>query len=1105
MKKKLTLLFSFCVLAILAIAQPANDDCSNAIPITLAANEAAAVATSGTTVNATASTTPTSICSGSWFGDDVWYTVSTGATVPSNGITLRVLTNQTGAMSPLGMAVYTDCNATTAPISCFSACNGADSLSLPFVQANQTYYIRLWSGCSPTANSGLFSLYAFESYGSIVNIQDNVLWGDVSGQGDFSTGLNGWTSNAITTGDNWVWEADASANGAFRTTTIVSPTAYNGAALFDADFMTTSVNPNPTSPYPQHTGELISPIIDCTNFPDMSCKFYQSYDALNGDTYFSYSTNGGTTWSTPISINDDIAGNDVTPSPSVKRIFMPGAAGNSQVQVKFTADMDFYNWIIDDVQLVEKAAYDLHITDFYAIAPNYAMPKSQVDSVRFLADVGNIGSANQSNVTLSVLVVRNSDGSPVFSASQNLGTINANDTLENTLLSAVFLPSSTIESYTATYTVSGDTTDFNPIDNSVSFTFEVVADEFAKEPALTRNITPADDNAWTYGVQYFVKNGTQLTNCSDTINRTVSTVSFGVSNPTELIGESVAIFIEKPLSGNIFDANNSGAIESAERQIVAFGTYTFTGNEIANQLIPVQVLSFSTGGVFHLEDNTSYAVVVNFVPSNSTVTLRLSANSNLDYSASDFAAALSGVEQYSELLDVGNSGDYSTAGFVGNPVPAIRMQIDETYSFTNSTVTTLNESICQGGSYTVGTQTFNQTGSHTVTLTGANNCDSIVNLNLTVLIPINKNLVKTVCNNGSYTVGSQTFSQSGNYSVTFTAANGCDSIVNLDLTVLPVLATTLNQTICQGFSYTVGTSSFNQAGTYNVLVTSYNGCDSTVTLNLTVINNQSSTSTINPEICQGQSFDFLNEVYFTAGTYVDTTTTVNGCDSIITINLTVHPLDSTTINATICAGDTYDFNGTTYSSSGVYQLVLNNAENCDSTVILDLVVNTPLTLADTVILPIIGATNGAIDITISGGMMPYQFLWSNGATTEDINNIPLDVYSVTVTDAAGCSEIFTFDLSVNTNSIIQSKLDINYYPNPITNNQLLNIAINSEKSMNLDYTVSNILGQNLNTGNIQINTGANNQTIKMPETSGSYFVRFYNESDLVKVLHVIVE
>lgn len=58
-----------------------------------------------------------------------------------------------------------------------------------------------------------------------------------------------------------------------------------------------------------------------------------------------------------------------------------------------------------------------------------------------------------------------------------------------------------------------------------------------------------------------------------------------------------------------------------------------------------------------------------------------------------------------------------------------------------------------------------------------------------------------------------------------------------------------------------------------------------------------------------------------------------------------------------------------------------------------------------------GGTNGTIDLTVAGGETPFTFAWSNGATTEDLQNLAIGTYSVTVTDAASQTATETVEIS----------------------------------------------------------------------------------------------
>jgi hypothetical protein len=89
-----------------------------------------------------------------------------------------------------------------------------------------------------------------------------------------------------------------------------------------------------------------------------------------------------------------------------------------------------------------------------------------------------------------------------------------------------------------------------------------------------------------------------------------------------------------------------------------------------------------------------------------------------------------------------------------------------------------------------------------------------------------------------------------------------------------------------------------------------------VTLNLIV--NPTRTGIINATICSNQTYLFNGVNLNTTGSYIDTFTSANGCDSVVTLNLTVNPTSTGTINATICSNQTYLYNGVNLNTSGSY-------------------------------------------------------------------------------------------------------------------------------------------------------------------------------------------
>ena len=259
-----------------------------------------------------------------------------------------------------------------------------------------------------------------------------------------------------------------------------------------------------------------------------------------------------------------------------------------------------------------------------------------------------------------------------------------------------------------------------------------------------------------------------------------------------------------------------------------------------------------------------------------------------------------------------------------------------------------NAYICDGDNYIWKGQAYDSTGVYTMTLQDVNGCDSVVTLNLTVL-PATVNApaeYMTLCDGESVVWNGMTCNTSKAYTYAVKNVLGCDSVVyTLNLTVLPAIPVTYeNATICYGETYTWNGQVYAATGMYSDTLLSTNGCDSIITLNL-IVKDEILPVVANDTICYGDIYTWNGQVLNATGQYYDTLTTVHGCDSIVTLNLTVlAEIPVQTETASIPYGTTYTWavNNQTYAATGIYSDTLTTAHGCDSVWILDLTVEAPV-------------------------------------------------------------------------------------------------------------------------------------------------------------------
>ena len=243
-------------------------------------------------------------------------------------------------------------------------------------------------------------------------------------------------------------------------------------------------------------------------------------------------------------------------------------------------------------------------------------------------------------------------------------------------------------------------------------------------------------------------------------------------------------------------------------------------------------------------------------------------------------------------------------------------------------VENIQATVCEGTGYQFGNETYFATGTYEQNLIATSGCDSSVTLILMVTDMIMEDQAVTICSYESYEFGNKILTESGLYVDTLTSAGGCDSIVNLDLTVLFPAEEIINATICTGDSYTLGNVTYQTPGIHEQNLIATSGCDSLVTLNLSVVPNFQ--LPISATLCANDYFQVGDSLYNQSGLYIDTLLSITGCDSIIMLNLNILPFEEETIEAIICAGDTYQIGNNAYNTSGVYSETLTSINGCDS-------------------------------------------------------------------------------------------------------------------------------------------------------------------------------
>jgi|GEM_PF-2251061 len=243
-------------------------------------------------------------------------------------------------------------------------------------------------------------------------------------------------------------------------------------------------------------------------------------------------------------------------------------------------------------------------------------------------------------------------------------------------------------------------------------------------------------------------------------------------------------------------------------------------------------------------------------------------------------------------------------------------------------VNNVNASICQSDSIFLAGAYQNTSGVYndTISAGAANGCDSIVVTTLTVNQFVTGNANAQICQGDSILLGGVYQTLAGNYNDTIFggSASGCDSIVITNLSIIPTSMGSANARICDNDSILIGNMYYSSAGVYPYTIPngSASGCDSIVNVTLTVDYAFSNHQDL--IICQGDSAlvggQYVSKFGFNQVSYQS----INGCDSTYTATISFIPQYDFYLpeDTTLCMGQTFILSP--YINSTYYNLMWEN-------------------------------------------------------------------------------------------------------------------------------------------------------------------------------------
>jgi hypothetical protein len=531
---------------------------------------------------------------------------------------------------------------------------------------------------------------------------------------------------------------------------------------------------------------------------------------------------------------------------------------------------------------------------------------------------------------------------------------------------------------------------------------------------------------WIDGNVYTSNNNTAthtLTNAGGCDS--VITLNLTINNSNTGIAVEVACNSYTWIDGNVYTSSNNTATHTLTNASGCDSVVTLNltiNNSNTGTAVEVACDSYTwiDGNVYTSNNNTATHTLTNAGGCDSVVTLNLTINNS--NTGTDIATA---CDSYTWIDGNVYTSNNNTATHTLTNASGCDSVVTLNLTINNSNTGTDVATACDSYTWIDGNVYTSSNNTATHILTNVVGCDSVITLNLTINNSNTGTAVETACNSYTWIDGNVYTSNNNTATHTLTNAGGCESVVTLNLTINNSNTGTDVVTACNSYTWIDGNVYTSNNNTATHTLTNAAGCDSVVTLNLTI--NNSNTGTAVETACDSYTWIDGNVYTSNNNTATHTLTNAGGCDSVVTLNLTINNSNTGTDVATACNSYTW-IDGNVYTSNNnTATHTLTNAVGCDSVVTLNLTINiVDITVSQsglTLTANQVGGTYQWIDC--NAGNMPIV-----GETAQSFTPVGNGDYAVIVT-ANNCTDTSTcFNIVVNSIPVAFAEMEVRVYPNP---------------------------------------------------------------------------